>query len=165
MGCAVSGVGVQNRWTKLKLKTTVPLQNFYAPLTSQVEELEPVEKLCNLQFYMTHPPEVRRGIRRVRFTLPQKHRYKDSTSWRQNSHRCTSLVHTKNTENSPQNRLVEQQVKQGVLEGSIPSAAWDTACKSHEGMIGDPFIQTEKMSKTIFRWKMDNPPCQSTYPN
>ena len=72
------------------------------------------------------------------------------TNWRQGPHRRTSLAHRKKTQNPPQDRLTEQQVKQGVLEGSIPSAAWDTSCTSHDGMLGDPFIQTEHRSTNIF---------------
>ena len=86
----------------------------------------------------------------MRFALPQKHKEKDSTSWRKNPYRRTSLAHRNNTENTPQTRLAEQQVKQGVLEGSIYSEAWDTACTSHVGIIGDPFIQKEYRSTKIF---------------
>ena len=39
LGCAVSGVGVQNWLTKINLKTDVPLENYYTPLNIQVEEL------------------------------------------------------------------------------------------------------------------------------
>ena len=46
--------------------------------------------------------------------------------------------------------LKEQQVKIGVLEGPVPSAAWDAEFTYHEGMIGDPFIQTKKRSTNIF---------------
>ena len=37
-----------------------------------------------------------------------------------------------------------------VLEGPVPSAAWDAAFTYHAGMIGDPFIQTKKRSTNIF---------------
>ena len=46
--------------------------------------------------------------------------------------------------------LTEQHAKHGVLEGSIPSAAWYTACTSHAGLVGDPFIQTNSKSTKIF---------------
>ena len=70
MGCAGSGVGVQSWFNKLKLKPTVQLRNYYTPLTSQVEELELEEHLCNLQVTTTQFP-----ICQVRFTLPQHHLY------------------------------------------------------------------------------------------
>ena len=46
--------------------------------------------------------------------------------------------------------LKYQQVKQGVLAGSIHSAEWDTACTSHVGIVGDPFIQTDQRPNKIF---------------
>ena len=41
-------------------------------------------------------------------------------------------------------------MKEGVLNGSIPSAAYDTACTSNAGIIGDPFIQTGQPSTKVF---------------
>ena len=35
----------------------------------------------------------------------------------------------------------KQQLKDGVLNGSIPLADYDTACNSNSGMVDDPFIQ------------------------
>ena len=46
--------------------------------------------------------------------------------------------------------LTEQQIKHGVLDGSIPSTVWDTACTSHAGLVGDPFIQTNRKSMKNF---------------
>ena len=46
--------------------------------------------------------------------------------------------------------MTEQKVKQGVLEGSMLSSAWDTPCISHIGMLGDPFIHTKQRSTNIF---------------
>ena len=37
-----------------------------------------------------------------------------------------------------------------MLDGSIPSAAWDTACTSHAGLVRDPFIQKKRKSTKIF---------------
>ena len=101
---------------------------------------------------ITHPP-----ICQVRFTLPQHHREQDSTKWRKHPHKRTPLAPKDNTENPPQARLTEQYVKQGVLEGSIPSEAWDTACTSYEDMLGDPFIQTEQSSNNIFALSYGHP--------
>ena len=47
-------------------------------------------------------------------------------------------------------KLSLAQLKAGVLDGSIPSSAYDTACTSHAGMVGDPFIQTDKRSNKVF---------------
>ena len=41
LGCAGSGVGLQSWLHKLKLKLELKLQNYYTPLTSQFEKLEP----------------------------------------------------------------------------------------------------------------------------
>ena len=46
--------------------------------------------------------------------------------------------------------LTEQQIKHGVLDDSIPSSSWYTACASHVGLVGDPFIQTNRKSTKIF---------------
>ena len=46
--------------------------------------------------------------------------------------------------------LMEHQTKHGVLDGSIPSAAWDRACTSHAGLVRDPFIQKKRKSTKIF---------------
>ena len=37
-----------------------------------------------------------------------------------------------------------------MVNGTIPSAAWDTLYTSNAGRIGDPFIQTDDPSKNIF---------------
>ena len=42
---------------------------------------------------------------------------------------------------SPLEKIPEEELKKGVLNGSIPLAAYDTACTSHAGIPGDPFIQ------------------------
>ena len=47
-------------------------------------------------------------------------------------------------------KYTKQQLKEGVLNGSIPSDAYDTACTSNAGMIGDPFIQTTQQSTKVF---------------
>ena len=45
---------------------------------------------------------------------------------------------------------MEQDLKEGVLDGYIPSAAYDTACTSNTGMVGDPFIQTGQLYTKVF---------------
>ena len=46
--------------------------------------------------------------------------------------------------------MSEEELKKGVLNGSIPSAAYDTACTSHAVMPGNPFIQTNTPSTKVF---------------
>ena len=36
------------------------------------------------------------------------------------------------------------------MNGSVPSAAYDTACTSNAGMVGDPFIHTGRPSTKVF---------------
>ena len=45
--------------------------------------------------------------------------------------------------------LTENKLREVVLNGSIPSAAYDTACTSNAGMAGDPFIQTGRLSNKV----------------
>ena len=46
--------------------------------------------------------------------------------------------------------LTEQDLKGGVIDGSIYSDAYDTACTSNAGMVGDPFIQTGQPCTQVF---------------
>ena len=46
--------------------------------------------------------------------------------------------------------LIEKKLREGVLNGSIPSAAYDTTCTSNSGMVGDPFIHTGRPSTKVF---------------
>ena len=110
----VSAVGVQNGLTKLILKTDVPLKNYYTPLTSQVEELGPTDNICNLQFSTTQHSGSRKGNRRVRFTISQKHTNKDSTKWQQQPCRSTTHIFRNKREQPKQTILIDQKFKQGV---------------------------------------------------
>ena len=47
-------------------------------------------------------------------------------------------------------QLTEGQLKKGVLDGSIPSAAYDTTFTSHAGLEGNPFIPTDQPSTKVF---------------
>ena len=89
------------------------------------------------------PTGDRRRNLRVQFALPTHHTDKYNLSWK--CHPRTKRVARHN-----QTVLKEKQFKIGVLEVSIPSAVWDTACTSHVVMVGNPFIQTKHMSTNIF---------------
>ena len=71
----------------------------------------------------------------VQFAIPPHHTDKYSAALRRHPR-------TKKGARHKQTLLTEQQVKRGLLEGVIPSSAWDTVCTYHAGMVGDPFIQT-----------------------
>ena len=49
------------------------------------------------------------------------------------------------------NDVIEKEVREGILEGTIPSAAYDTAATSSCGKYGDPFIPTGRQSTKIFQ--------------
>ena len=57
-------------------------------------------------------------------------------------HPPTSLAETK--------AFTEKKLRKGMMNGSIPSAAYGTACTSNAGMVGDPFIQTGRLSTKVF---------------
>jgi len=108
----------------------------------------------------------RRKTRKIVFTLPPGHTDKDSKEWRRSPRsrskpvsfadaqlECARLklaVREPIQQPRPRKPLTEQQLKKGVLNGSIPSAAWDTACTSNAGKIGDPFIPTNQRSTKVF---------------
>ena len=46
--------------------------------------------------------------------------------------------------------LIEENIKEGVFDGTIASVAWYTACTSNAGMIGEPDIQTSQPSAKVF---------------
>ena len=105
--------------------------------------------VCPLPTRTINPSKPPRGYydvlkRQVRFLLPPGHRNKDSSLWRR---RPRPPCHTPIPPKPAQ--LSEAQTKRGFLNGSIPSAAWDTACTSHAGMIGDPFIPTGQIFWSI----------------
>ena len=54
------------------------------------------------------------------------------------------------TTTAPPVHLTEGQLKKGVLDVSIPSAAYEIACTSHSGLEGNPFIPTDQPYKNIF---------------
>ena len=46
--------------------------------------------------------------------------------------------------------LTEKKLREGVLNGSIPSDAYDMACTSNAVMVGDTFIHTGRPSTKVF---------------
>ena len=106
-----------------KLTNTLHFQSFYAPLTSQVEELDQTtDTTCSI----SHTPspawqlsDTLRLQQHVTLDIPDGHTYRNAS-------------HT------------ETELKQGVLNRSIASEAWDTSCTSNSGKICDPFIQTSQ---------------------
>ena len=54
-------------------------------------------------------------------------------------------------ESGEDGELSEEEVKQGVLNGTIPSGAADSAATSHAFQPKDPYINTGKKSSKIFQ--------------
>ena len=112
-----------------KITNTLNFQNSYALLTSQVEALDQTtDAACSIS-HTPHPA--------WRCSDPlwlQQHVTFDIPAW----HTSQNANHTKT------------ELKQSVLNRSIASAAWDTACTSNAGKIDDPFIQTNQPSTKIF---------------
>ena len=126
------------------------LHNYFSPLTSQVEELETNTEAHDSALSITTPTSA--GVNQhVTFTLPAGHTDKDSTEWRRSprsrSKRPTAALPPKQIQVPP---LTEADLKRGVLNGTIASAAWDTACTSNAGKVGDPYIQTSVPSTKVF---------------
>ena len=128
----------------------IHLHIYFTPLTSQVEELslQPTDHLCTSReitqdtqhrTYRPQPPK------QVYFPLAPSHTDKYSRKWTQSEWTTRapprSLRHL---------QLHEHRIKQGVLNGSIPSAAWDTVCTSNAGKLGGPFIPTALQSNKVF---------------
>ena len=66
------------------------------------------------------------------------------------SHRYWKNAKRKRATTKKDTQYTNQQLKDGVLNGSTPSAAYDTACTFNSGMLGDPFIQTTQQSTKVF---------------
>ena len=112
-----------------KITNTLNFQNFYALLTSQVEALD---QTTNTACSISHTPYP--AWRHSDTLKLQQHVTLDIPAW-----------HTANNANH-----IETELEQGVLNGSIASAVWDTACTSNAGKIGDPFIQTSQPYTRFF---------------
>ena len=141
---------------------------YLAPLTRPVEALEHCNALANFPprrtFVSTNPYSVL--DKAVRFTLPANHVAKDTReenslfrsthstaasardakrklakctpAWQQRT--AAAAVQAALNANCAAPPILRAQLKSGVLDGSIASAAYDTACTSHAGKVGDPFI-------------------------
>ena len=131
----------------------VHLPNYNTPLTSQVNAISnSTDQLCTI-LSVPNPKNLPKpptgGYNplqpRVRFLLPPGHRERDSSLWRRRP-RPPRQPH------SPPKpaTLTEAHTMVGVLNSSISSASWDTACTSHAVIISNPFISTGKKSSKIF---------------
>ena len=115
--------------------------NYYTPLTSQVKALD-----INNQTKT-----------KVRFKLPPTHRTTDGKKWR-HSEMCRIRDRRRPWENAKQRKkrrakgctMSKAQIRQGIMEGTIPSAVSDTGATSTAGTPTDPFNPSDKPSSKVF---------------
>ena len=138
-------------------KIPIHLHNYFTPLTRQVEEIAspPTDNLCTsreITHDTQHGPYRSQPPKQVSFYLAPSHIDKDSRTWTQSEWTTRappiSLCHL---------QLSEHRIKQGVLNGSITSAAWETACTSNAGKLGGPFIPTALQSTKVFALAYGHP--------
>ncbi len=116
---------------------TVPLRNYWTPLASQVKELDP-DHLLSIH---SNAP------RHVTFALSPSHIDRDSTEYqwgrrRRPPDKCT--LH-------PPNPLIHiNKMKEGMLNGMIPSAVSDTGATLSAFLKKDPSCAMGKLSTTVF---------------
>ena len=94
--------------------------------------------------------------RRVRFTLPPHHRTTNSKQWRlactnKPTHTIHPLKHTGTINiHSTSTHMSPRTIKEGINNGSIPSAVSDTGATSTAGTLHDPFTHSNTRSTKIF---------------
>ncbi len=116
---------------------TLPLHNYWTPLTSQVEVLDP-DHLLSIH---SNTP------RRVTFALSPSHIDRDSTEYRRGQRRHPPDKRTLH----PTNPLIHiNKMKEGVLNGMIPSAVSDTSATLSVFLKKDPSHATGELSTTVF---------------
>ena len=133
---------VDINWVKL-LNTPVSVcsqiitQNYYAPLTSQVDKLEKINiinfKWRQMLSTVATNAKGNQAKLHVRFTLSSNHIDKNSREWRRKKGGRTDM-----------------NLQQGVLDGSIPSACSDTGASESAFKPSDPTIATGIASKKSF---------------
>ena len=109
--------------------------NYWTPLTSQVEALESITSPPNYSINHIATADHDGPKQHVTFKLPRNHRDRYSTKWRHHPRPQT---------------LSEQAIKQGVLNGTFPSAISNTGAPSSADLHGYPFILTTKYSTKVF---------------
>ena len=90
---------------------------------------------------------------KVRFNLPSHHRDKTSTAWRHRMSRSSSTLYRPTTKYKRRHQLktmTKLHVKQGIADGTIPSAISDTGATSTAGALHDPFHTTTEPSTKVF---------------
>jgi hypothetical protein len=116
-----------------------PLRNNWTPLASQVEELDEPPPTMDLLLLIRHTPPCQ-----VMFVLSPYHINKDSTAWqrrrpadKQTLYRIDPLA-------------AQNNMRMGVLSGTIPSTVSNTGATSSAFLTSDPFLPTGCVSSAVF---------------
>ena len=142
-------------------KMPIHSHNYFTLLTSQVEDpaSPPTDHLCTsreITHDTQHGPYRSQPPKQVSFSLAPSHTDKDSHTWTQS--KWTTCAPPRSLRHL---QMSKHRVKQGFLNGSIPSDAWDTACTSNAGNLGGPFIPTALQSTKVF-YLADGHPTSAT---
>jgi hypothetical protein len=116
---------------------TVPLRNYWTPHASQVEVLDP-DHLLSIH---SNAP------RHVTFALSPGHIDRDSTKYQWGRCGCPP---DKRTLHPTKAFIHINKMKEGVLNGTIPSVVSDTGATSSAFLKNDPSHPTGKLSTTVF---------------
>jgi hypothetical protein len=114
----------------------VPLHIYWTLLASQVKELDP-DHLLSIHSNAPH---------RVTFALLPSHIDRDSTEYRWGWYRCPPGKRTLPPTNP---RIHINKMKEGVLNGTIPSAVSDTGATLSAFLKKDPSRATGKLTTTV----------------
>jgi hypothetical protein len=116
---------------------TAPLRNYWTPLVSQVDALDP-DHLLSIH---------RKAPHRVTFALSPSHIDRDSTEYQRGWHGHPPNERTLH----PTNTIIHiNKMKEGMLNGMIPSAVSDTGATLSAFLKKDPSRATGKLSTTVF---------------
>ncbi len=115
----------------------IPLHNYWTLLASQVKVLDP-DHLLSIHSNAPHF---------VTFALSPSHIDRDSTEYQRGWGRCPTDERTLH----PTNLLIHiNKMKEGVLNGTIPSAVSDTGATLSAFLRKDPSRAMDKLSTTVF---------------
>jgi hypothetical protein len=131
------------------LSIPIPISNYWTPLADQVEASDPPESLMTIH----HAAPL---SKRVRFSLPLNHIDRNST----NFCRCCPFLddrtqlHPTSLANLQQHAIHDSTpttttLREGVLNGTIPSAISDTGATLHALLLSAPSIPNSIPSKVV----------------
>ena len=134
--------------------------NYWTPLTSQVEELErKVTFKLPSDYRITNGKQWRRdeSKRRKSRRRAEKHNYyyermygKKHDNHKEVDCKAWKLYNINQQKKREEKSLTVKQIKEGMMNGTIPAACSDTGATSTAGKESDPFQSTDQPSNKIF---------------